>query len=228
MRILLVEDDQLLGAGLRAGLRQSGFAVDWVQDGRDALHALETERFAAVVLDLGLPGMSGLTVMCRVRAASSKVPVIILTARDAVDDRVTGLDAGADDYVVKPIALAELAARLRAVIRRASGEAATALRRGSLELDPAEHRVTFRGRVVELSAREFALLHELMLSAGRVLSREQLEERLYPWGREVESNAVEVHIHHLRRKLAPSLIRTIRGVGYLMPRETTADPPVSR
>jgi two-component system OmpR family response regulator/two-component system response regulator QseB len=171
------------------------------------------------VLDLGLPGLSGLTVLRRLRARRSKVPVLILTARDAVDDRVTGLDAGADDYVVKPVDLAELAARLRALIRRASGEAAPALRRGALELDPAAHRVVFRGRPVELSAREFSLLHALMLSAGRVLSREQLEERLYPWGREIESNAVEVHVHHLRRKLAPALIRTIRGVGYLMPRE---------
>jgi two-component system OmpR family response regulator/two-component system response regulator QseB len=220
MRVLLVEDDALLGEGLRAGLRQARFAVDWVRDGPDALHALQTEPFAAVVLDLGLPAMSGLAVLRRLRARGDKIPVLILTARDAVDDRVTGLDAGADDYVVKPVDLAELAARLRALVRRASGEAAPALRRGGLELDPAEHRVVFRGRVVDLSAREFALLHELMLNAGRVLSREQLEERLYPWGREVESNAVEVHVHHLRRKLAPGLIRTIRGVGYLIPRET--------
>jgi two-component system OmpR family response regulator/two-component system response regulator QseB len=219
MRVLLVEDDGLLGDGLRAGLRQAGFAVDWVEDGRDALHALETEHFAAVVLDLGLPAMSGLAVLRRLRARGSKTPVLILTARDAVEDRVTGLDAGADDYVVKPVDLAELAARLRALVRRASGEAGPALRRGDLELDPAEHRVVFRGRAVDLSAREFALLHELMLNAGRVLSREQLEERLYSWGQEIESNAVEVHVHHLRRKLAPGLIRTIRGVGYLMPRE---------
>jgi two-component system OmpR family response regulator/two-component system response regulator QseB len=219
MRVLLVEDDALLGDGLRAGLRQAGFAVDWVRDGPDALHALDAEPFAAVVLDLGLPAMGGLAVLRRLRARGGKIPVLILTARDAVEDRVTGLDAGADDYVVKPVDLAELAARLRALIRRASGEAGPALRRGSLELDPAEHRVVFRGRVVELSAREFALLHELMLNAGLVLSREQLEERLYPWGREVESNAVEVHVHHLRRKLAPGLIRTIRGVGYVMPRE---------
>lgn len=223
MRVLLVEDDALLGAGLRAGLRQARFAVDWVQDGADALHALEVEAFAAVVLDLGLPGLSGLTVLRRLRAAGKQTPVLILTARDAVDDRVTGLDAGADDYVVKPVDLAELAARLRALIRRASGEAAPALRRGALELHPAEHRVVFRGRPVELSAREFALLHELMLNAGRVLSREQLEQRLYSWGREVESNAVEVHIHHLRRKLGPGLVRTIRGVGYLMPRDPIAD-----
>jgi two-component system OmpR family response regulator/two-component system response regulator QseB len=219
MRVLLVEDDRLLGEGLRAGLTQAGFAVDWVREGPDAVHALATTPFAAVVLDLGLPGMSGLAVLRRARARGVKVPVLILTARDAVDDRVTGLDAGADDYVVKPVELAELAARLRALIRRGSGEAEAVLRRGALELHPADRRVVFRGREVELSAREFALLHALMLNAGRVLSREQLEERLYPWGREVESNAVEVHVHHVRRKLTPGIIRTIRGVGYLMPRD---------
>ena len=219
MRALLVEDDALLGDGLRAGLRQAGFEVDWVRDGADAAHAAEMESFAAIVLDLGLPKMDGLAVLRRLRARGSKTPILILTARDAVRDRVMGLDAGADDYVVKPVDLAELAARLRALVRRARGEAAPALRRGDLELDPAAHRVVFRGRTVELSAREFALLHEFMLNAGRVLSREQLEERLYSWGREVESNAVEVHVHHLRRKLSPRLIRTIRGVGYLMPRD---------
>ena len=223
MRALLVEDDALLGDGIRAGLRQAGFEVDWVRDGADAAHAAETEAFAAIVLDLGLPAMDGLAVLRRLRARGSKTPILILTARDAVQDRVTGLDAGADDYVVKPVDLAELAARMRALIRRARGEAAPALRRGDLELDPAAHRVVFRGRAVELSAREFALLHELMLNAGRVLSREQLEERLYPWGREIESNAVEVHVHHVRRKLTPKLIRTIRGVGYLMPREVEGD-----
>ena len=217
--MLLVEDDRLLGEGLRAGLEQTGFAVDWVREGPDALHALETTAFAAVVLDLGLPGLSGLAVLRSLRTRGNKVPVLILTARDAVDDRVAGLDAGADDYVVKPVDLAELAARLRALVRRASGEAEPVLRRGGLELHPAARRVVFRGRDVELSAREFALLHELMLNAGRVLSREQLEERLYPWGREIESNAVEVHVHHLRRKLAPGVIRTIRGVGYLMLRQ---------
>jgi two-component system OmpR family response regulator/two-component system response regulator QseB len=219
MRVLLVEDDALLGDGLRAGLRQAGFEVDWVRDGPDALHAAEAEPFAAVVLDLGLPSLGGLDVLRRLRAHGSKTPVLILTARDAVDDRVRGLDAGADDYVVKPVDLAELAARLRALIRRARGEAAPALRRGYLELDPAAHRVVFRGRTVDLSAREFALLHELMRSGGRVLSREQLEERLYSWGHEIESNAVEVHVHHLRRKLAPGVIRTIRGVGYVIPPE---------
>jgi two-component system OmpR family response regulator/two-component system response regulator QseB len=219
MRVLLVEDDALLGDGLRAGLRQAAFEVDWLRDGADAAHAAETESFAAIVLDLGLPNMDGLAVLRRLRARGRNTPILILTARDAVHDRVTGLDAGADDYVVKPVDLAELAARLRALVRRARGEAAPALRRGDLELDPAAHSVVFRGRPVQLSAREFALLHELMLNAGRVLSREQLEERLYPWGREVESNAVEVHVHHLRRKLSPRLIRTIRGVGYLMPRD---------
>jgi two-component system OmpR family response regulator/two-component system response regulator QseB len=224
MRVLLVEDDALLGDGVRNGLRQAGFDVDWVRDGLDALHAAETEPFAAIVLDLGLPAMGGLDVLRRLRAGGRKIPILILTARDAVGDRVTGLDTGADDYVVKPVDLAELAARVRALIRRARGEAAPALRQGDLELDPAAHRVRFRGRPVELSAREFALLHELMLNAGRVLSREQLEERLYPWGREVESNAVEVHVHHLRRKLAPGLIRTIRGVGYLIPRTADREP----
>jgi two-component system, OmpR family, response regulator len=219
MRVLLVEDDALLGDGLRAGLGQAGFAVDWVRAGSDAVHALDAEPVAAVVLDLGLPDLSGFEVLRRLRARGNKVPVLILTARDAVDDRVKGLDGGADDYVVKPVDLAELAARLRALIRRASGEAAPALRRGELELDAAARRVVFRGQPVELSAREFTLLHELMRSGGRVLSREQLEERLYSWGHEIESNAVEVHVHHLRRKLAPGVIRTIRGVGYVIPQE---------
>jgi DNA-binding response OmpR family regulator len=219
MRVLLVEDDPLLGDGLRAGLGQAGFAVDWVRAGSDAVHALDAEAVAAVVLDLGLPDLSGFDVLRRLRARGNKVPVLILTARDAVDDRVKGLDGGADDYVVKPVDLAELAARLRALIRRAAGEAAPALRRGQLELDAAARRVVFRGQPVELSAREFALLHELMRSGGRVLSREQLEERLYSWGHEIESNAVEVHVHHLRRKLAPGVIRTIRGVGYVIPPE---------
>lgn len=219
MRVLLVEDDALLGDGLRVGLGQAGFAVDWVRTGSDAVHALDAEPVAAVVLDLGLPDLSGFEVLRRLRARGNKVPVLILTARDAVGDRVKGLDGGADDYVVKPVDLAELAARLRALIRRASGEAAPALRRGELELDAAAHRVVFRGQPVELSAREFALLHELMRSGGRVLSREQLEERLYSWGHEIESNAIEVHVHHLRRKLAPGVIRTIRGVGYMIPQE---------
>ena len=218
MRILVVEDDRLLGDGIQKGLAQAGFAVDWVQDGSQGEAALKGEDFAAVVLDLGLPKLSGLDLLRHLRAKGNTVPVLILTARDAIEDRVKGLDSGADDYVVKPFDLDELAARLRALIRRHSGEASAALRLNEVELDPAQHKVQFRGQPVELTAREFSLLQELMLNAGRVLSREQLEQRLYAWGDEVESNAIEVHVHHLRRKLAPELVRTIRGVGYMMPR----------
>ena len=219
MRILLVEDDKLLGDGVQAGLAQSGFIVDWVRDGVAAELALKTGEYSGVVLDLGLPRLSGLELLARLRRGGDKVPVLILTARDRVEDRVKGLDGGADDYLVKPFDLHELAARLRALIRRASGEAAPKLRVGEIELDPAARCVSFRGRPVELSVREFALLQELMLNAGRVLSREQLAQRLYSWGEEIESNAIEVHVHHLRKKLSPELLRTVRGVGYLLPRE---------
>ncbi len=219
MRILVVEDDPLLADGLQAGLRQAGFDVDLAQDGVAADLALGTHDYAAVVLDLGLPRLGGLEVLKRLRGAGGAVPVLILTARDRVEDRIKGLDSGADDYVVKPVDLGELAARLRALVRRSKGEAAPELQIGALRLDPAARQVTFRGERVELQAREFAMLHELMLNAGRVLSREQLVERLYAWGEEIESNAIEVHVHHLRRKLAPEVIRTVRGVGYLMPRQ---------
>jgi two-component system OmpR family response regulator/two-component system response regulator QseB len=218
MRILLVEDDKLLGDGVQAGLAQSGFTVDWVKDGIAAELALRTGEYAGVVLDLGLPRLSGLELLERLRRGGNKVPVLILTARDRVEDRIKGLDGGADDYLVKPFDLHELAARLRALVRRSRGEAASALRVGEIELDAAARCVRFRGRPVELSVREFALLQELMLNAGRVLSREQLAQRLYAWGEEIESNAIEVHVHHLRRKLAPDSVRTVRGVGYLLPR----------
>ena len=218
MRILVVEDDFLLGDGIKAGLTQGGFAVDWVRDGIAAELALRTASHAAVVLDLGLPRMEGLEVLRRMRAADNRTPVLVLTARDAVEDRIKGLDSGADDYVLKPFDLHELAARLRALIRRSAGEAATLLRVGEIELDPAARCARFRGKSVDLPGREFALLQALMLAAGRVLTREQLAERLYAWGEEVESNAIDVHVHHLRRKLAPALIRTVRGVGYLLPR----------
>jgi two-component system OmpR family response regulator/two-component system response regulator QseB len=218
MRLLLVEDDSLLGDGLEAGLGQAGFEVDWVRDGVGALHAVDTECYAAVILDLGLPRLAGLEVLQRIRARGLRLPVLILTARDAVGDRVRGLDAGADDYLVKPADLGELSARLRALIRRSKGEADPRLRIGAIELDPAARNVLHDGRPVTLKPREFALLHELMLNAGRVLTREQLEGRLYRWGDEIESNAIEVHVHRLRRKLAPELIRTVRGVGYMMPR----------
>lgn len=217
MRVLVVEDDPLLGDALRAGLAQRGFDADWVTDGDAALLALRAhEPFAAVVLDLGLPILDGLEVLRKARADKTSVPILILTARDAVRDRVSGLDRGADDYVVKPVDLDELAARLRALVRRSSGTPGPLLRVGRLSLDPSARTVVLDGRPVYLQAREFTLLHELMLNAGRVLSREQLEQRLYSWGEEVESNAVEVHIHHLRRKLSPEIIVTVRGVGYIM------------
>jgi two-component system OmpR family response regulator/two-component system response regulator QseB len=219
MRILVVEDDALLGDAIQAGLKQHGYAVDWMKDGAAAEQALATEPYAAVVLDLGLPRLSGLEVLRRLRARNAPTPVLILTALDTVDDRIRGLDTGADDYLVKPFDMCELAARLRALIRRASGTTEPLLQVAGVTLDPAAHRVLYLDKPVELSAREFALLHALMLSAGRVLSRAQLEERLYAWGEEVESNTVEVHIHHLRRKLFPGLIETVRGVGYLMARD---------
>jgi two-component system OmpR family response regulator/two-component system response regulator QseB len=216
MKILLVEDDRMLGDGISAGLAQAGFAVDWVTDGREAELALATAAYDAVVLDLGLPRLSGMDVLKRARARGKTLPILILTARDAVADRVAGLDAGADDYLVKPFDLAELQARLRALLRRAKGRAEPVIVHGELQLDPAGHAVRFAGRPVELTAREFAILHALLLDAGRVLSKAQIEERLYGWGEEIESNAVEVFVHHLRRKLDPGLIRTVRGVGYMI------------
>lgn len=217
MRILIVEDDALLGDAIQAGLKQAGYAVDWMKDGVTAEQAIMTEPYAAIVLDLGLPRLHGLEVLRHVRSRKLTVPVLILTAQDAVDDRIRGLDAGADDYLAKPFDMGELAARLRALVRRAGGHAEQLLQVDGVSLDPAAHRVLYRGQPVELAPREFAVLHALMLKAGKVLSRAQIEEQLYAWGEEVESNAVEVYIHHLRRKLFPELIETIRGVGYLIP-----------
>lgn len=217
MRVLVIEDDSLLGDAIQAGLKQAGYAVDWMKDGLSADQALATEPYAAAVLDLGLPRMSGLEVLRRMRSRNIRIPVLILTAMDSVDDRIRGLDAGADDYLVKPFDMGELSARLRALIRRGSGQAVPALLVGGVALDPAAHRVIYCDEVIELTVKEFAVLHALMLNAGRVLSRTQIEEQLYAWGEEVESNAVEVHIHHLRRKLFSGLIETIRGVGYLIP-----------
>lgn len=214
MRILLVEDDLQLGDGLTVGLRQSGFAVDWVRDGEMADLALSTETFDLLVLDLGLPKLSGMEVLKRLRGRSQMLPVLILTARDATGDKVIGLDAGADDYLVKPIDLDELAARIRALTRRTAGRAAPLLTHGDLALDPAAHTVTLAGQIVELSSREFSLLQMLLENTGRVLSRSQLEQSVYGWHDEPESNALEVHIHHLRKKLGSHLIRTLRGVGY--------------
>ncbi|MFO1315668.1 MAG: response regulator transcription factor [Burkholderiales bacterium] len=218
MRILVVEDDPLLGDALKSGLKQRGFDADWARDGVAADLALAAEPYAAAVLDLGLPRLDGLRVLERARTRGNRVPVLVLTARDAVDDRVKGLDAGADDYVVKPVDLDELAARLRALVRRSRGEPNPVVEIADLRIDPAARTVHYRGVAVELQAKEFNLLHEFALNAGRVLSREQIQQRLYAWGEEVESNTVDVHIHHLRRKLAPELIRTVRGVGYVMPK----------
>ena len=216
MHILLAEDDPLLGDGLRAGLRQLGFQVDWVRSGDAAERELRAQDYAAAVLDLGLPRRDGMDVLAAVRAAGLATPVLVLTARDAVPDRIRGLDAGADDYVVKPVDLHELAARLRALVRRAHGQPRDRLRAGDVELDPAARAVRKGGTTVTLSTREFDLLHALMLNTNRVLTREQLEQHLYSWGQEVESNAVEVHVHNLRRKLGSALIQTIRGVGYVL------------
>jgi two-component system response regulator QseB len=218
MRILLVEDDPMIGASVREGLRQDGFVVDWVQDGMAADAALAAEAYDMLLLDLGLPRLSGAALLERLRARASDTPVIILTARDAVGDRIAGLDAGADDYLVKPFDLDELAARIRAVARRRAGRAAPRLQYGEIELDPAERRVTLRGEAVNLSPREFALLTALLERPGVVLSRAQLEARLYGWGEEVESNTVEVYVHGLRRKLGAGLIRNVRGVGYMVPK----------
>jgi two-component system response regulator QseB len=218
MRLLLVEDDRMLGETLRKGLRGQGHAVDWVQDGEAADAALAGEPYDVVLLDLGLPRKGGMEVLRDLRRRRERVPVLILTAQDAVQDRVAGLDAGADDYLVKPFDLDELAARIRALQRRSSGRAEPVLVHGRLRLDPAAHEVTLDGAPVALSAREFALLHALLEHPGRPLSRARLEERLYGWGEQVESNAVEVHVHALRRKLGPEWIKTLRGVGYVVPR----------
>jgi DNA-binding response OmpR family regulator len=222
MRILLAEDDPLLGDGLQSGLRQLGLQVDWVRDGEAAQRELRSGAYAAAVLDLGLPKRDGMDVLASVRQLGAHTPILVLTARDAIPDRVRGLDLGADDYIVKPVDLHELAARLRALVRRAHGQPQEEINVRGIVLDPAARIVRKDGQPVVLPAREFDLLHALMLNAGRVLSREQLEQHLYSWGREVESNAVEVHVHHLRRKLGPGLIQTVRGIGYTILREEPA------
>lgn len=216
MRILLAEDDPQLGDGLTVGLRQDGYAVDWVKDGVAADLALKTESYDLLVLDLGLPRLAGMEVLGRLRGRGQTLPVLILTARDATGDKIAGLDSGADDYVVKPIDLDELAARVRALARRSTGRATPLLHLGEIELDPASHRVTLGGVPVELATREFSLLQSLMQNAGRVMTRAQLEASLYGWRDEPDSNALEVHIHHLRKKLGTNVIKTLRGVGYLM------------
>jgi len=214
MRILLAEDDQLLGDGIRAGLGLEGDTVDWVNDGVAAEQALATDEFDLLVLDLGLPRKDGLEVLRSLRRRGDLTPVLILTARDKVADRVAGLDAGADDYLTKPFDLDELLARVRALTRRHTGRAAPLLQHGELALDPATHQVSLAGVPVDLAPREYALLRLLLEQRGKVLSRTRLVEALYGWDGDLESNAIEVHIHHLRRKLGNGLIRTVRGIGY--------------
>jgi two-component system response regulator QseB len=215
MRLLLVEDDPMIGESVRQGLRQDGFTVDWAEDGKDAELALKTESYALVILDLGLPGKSGLDLLEGLRRRGDGIPVLIMTARDAVPDRIRGLDTGADDYLVKPFDLKELSARIRALLRRRAGRSQPKIAYGGLTLDPATHEVTLRGKPLLLSSREFALLQALLEKPGVVLSRGRLEDILYGWGEEVESNVVEVHIHNLRKKLGEDIIRTVRGVGYM-------------
>ncbi|MFZ5559038.1 MAG: response regulator [Pseudomonadota bacterium] len=214
MRLLLVEDDAMVGEAVRKGLRLDGLAVDWVRDGVQAEAALAGHDYDLLLLDLGLPRKDGLELLEALRRAGNDIPTLIITARDAVADRVRGLDAGADDYVVKPFDLDELTARVRALARRRAGRGRPLLSAGTLTLDPARREVRQGGETVAVSPREFALLAALMEHPGAVLSKEALEERLYGWGEEVESNAVEVHVHNLRRKLGAGVIRTVRGIGY--------------
>ncbi|WFM71165.1 response regulator transcription factor [Halomonas sp. CKK8] len=217
MRILLVEDDPSLAAGIRLALKPEHFTVDLLADGRQALAALKgNEPFDAVILDLGLPGLDGMRVLEATRRRGNRVPVLVLTARDGIDDRIAGLDAGADDYLVKPFQVAELKARLRALLRRSQGQASSVLEARGIRLDPATHSVSYRGEPVSLSRREFTLLQEFLAHPGRVFTRDTLTRLVYGWDEEVESNAIEVHVHHLRRKFFPELIRTLRGIGYVL------------
>lgn len=222
MRILLIEDDELLGDATKTGLTQYGYAVDWLKDGESGKLALQNEQFDLVLLDLGLPKMSGLALLQSLRHGGNKTPVIILTARDAIDDRVKGLDAGADDYLTKPFDMEELSARVRALIRRSTGRADTTIQYRNVELDPAAHMVYLEGEEVNVPRREFSLLQKLLENVGQVLSREQLMQSIYGWEEDVDSNALEVHIHNLRKKLDASFIRTIRGVGYMVEKEDKA------
>ena len=216
MRLLLVEDDNALGSGVRAGLRQEGYTIDWLTDGASALHALQTEEFDLAILDLGLPRLDGLQVLQQLRAGGSTLPVLVLTARDATEDRILGLDAGADDYLVKPFDLNELKARLRALLRRSAGRPQVLIEHNGVVLDPASQQVSYQGSPVALTPKEYQLLHELLSQPGKVITRERLVQTLYGWDEEAESNTLEVHIHNLRKKLSSDLIRTVRGIGYLV------------
>ena len=218
MRILLVEDDSLLGEGLHSGLQRENHSVDWFKNGESVFLAINTTSYDAIILDINLPKMSGIEVLKKIRQEQNQIPILLLTARDTLSERVAGLDAGADDYLTKPFEFDEICARLRALTRRSRGLSEQSIRYRDIEIDPAAHTVNYKNEVVELSRREFAMLEELLSSVGRVRSRSQLEEKLYAWGDEIESNAIEVHIHHLRKRFGADLIKTIRGVGYLIPK----------
>jgi two-component system response regulator QseB len=219
MRVLVVEDDRMIAKGLHTALKQDGYAVDGVSDGRSAAEALRSSRFDVVLLDLGLPERDGLEVLRELRSRGDATPVIIVTARDDVQNRIEGLDAGADDYIVKPFDLDEVAARMRSVLRRAAGRGDPCIRHRGITLDPVSHAVERDGEPVMLSAHEFAVLEALLQRPGTVLSRAQLEDRLYGWSEGIESNAIEVYVHGLRRKLGNDAIRTLRGVGYFVPKD---------
>jgi DNA-binding response OmpR family regulator len=218
LRLLLVEDDPLLGEGLYTGLSREYYNVDWVKNGEMAVAAADTANYDAVILDIGLPKISGLEVLTTIRSKGNLVPVLILTAQDGLDERVSGLDSGADDYLVKPFEFDELCARIRAITRRNRGLPEQLIRYKEIALDPAAHTVMKNGEPVNLSRREFALLEEFLAAQGRVLSRAHLEDKLYSWGDEIESNAIEVHIHHLRKHFGAELIKTVRGIGYMVPK----------
>jgi len=223
MRVLLVEDDELLGDGLRTGLIQAGYTVDWTKNGLAADQALQNETFDLVILDLTLPKIDGISLLQKMRARGNTTPVLILTARESIEERVRGLDSGADDYLTKPFDLDEVCARLRALQRRFASRAMPQIIHGNLTLDPASHMVTLDNENITLPRREFALLHILLENEGRVLSREHLTQSLYGWGEEVDSNALEVHIHNLRKKFGQEFIRTIRGIGYMIEKAKDAD-----
>ncbi|WP_428606081.1 response regulator [Sedimenticola sp.] len=223
MRVLLVEDDPLLGDGLSVGLEQMGYTVDWISDGNQAEVALQDKTLDLVVLDISLPGQDGLTLLRKIRHQGNAIPVLLLTARDGLDDRIKGLDSGADDYLPKPFDLEELAARLRAISRRRVGRSTPLLRHGDITLDPAGRTVLLNNQPISCTAREYAILEALLMNSGQVLSRQRLEEALYGWDDGVESNAIEVYIHHLRKKLGKATIQTVRGVGYKIPKRVDAD-----
>ncbi len=219
MRVLLVEDDWMIGEAVERSLRQASYAADWIRDGMLAIAALDTHTYDMVLLDLGLPGRDGHAVLAHVRSRHNAVPVVIVTARDALDERIRGLDGGADDYVLKPFEMTELLARMRAVIRRKSGAALPIMSNGVIALDPATREASTEGLTITLTAREFSLLHALMIRPGAILSRQELEGRIYGWNEEVESNAVEFLIHALRKKLGSAAIKNVRGVGWMVSKQ---------